>query len=35
MIVAALAEIINPVDEKIENKFYRYKSADQKNIVPS
>lgn len=30
MIVAALAEIINPVDEKIENKFYRYKSADQK-----
>lgn len=30
MIVAALAEIINPVDEKIENKFYRYRSSEQK-----
>lgn len=30
MIVAALAEIINPCDEKIENKFYRYTSSDQK-----
>lgn len=30
MIIAALAEIINPCDEKIENKFYRYASSDQK-----
>lgn len=30
MIVAALAEILNPCNEKIENKFYRHTSSDQK-----
>ena len=30
LVVAALAEILNPCNEKISNTFYRYKTSDQK-----